>query len=164
MPDREVVLSEGYLGDVSARSTEELRRMRDECVHLETEISYLRRLAQGRIDLLRAELARRSGEADFDLIEELPRILTPRPRPEAGSGRMPHSITPSHSEQDLERELDGMSVVDPRTLGPGELDDLLRRLEAFERKLSDMRRKLFARIDVLQSELARRLDLSTADD
>src|SRR5207244_11375124 len=56
-----------------------------ECTELETEVSFVRRLAQGRIDILDAERDRRaSGGSLEDLIGSLSKILAdegPRPTP-----------------------------------------------------------------------------------
>ncbi len=50
--------------------------MHAECLELETEVSYVRRLTQARIDILEAEIGRRErGETMEDLIRALPTIL-----------------------------------------------------------------------------------------
>src|SRR5689334_13646889 len=46
------VLDPSYLGDVDARTTDELRVMQGECRELETEVSYVRRLTQARTDIV----------------------------------------------------------------------------------------------------------------
>ena len=46
-------------------------------MELETEVSYVRRLTQARIDILEAELNRRSsGQSLEELIQQLPQILS----------------------------------------------------------------------------------------
>src|SRR5262245_22973167 len=58
------VLDPGYLADLEQRALEDLRAMHAECLELETEVSYVRRLTQARIDILRAEVQRRErGES-----------------------------------------------------------------------------------------------------
>ena len=42
------ILAEGYLGDVSALDITDVRSRRAECKDIETGLSYLRRLVQGR--------------------------------------------------------------------------------------------------------------------
>jgi hypothetical protein len=49
--------------DLSALSLPELRTLRREAQRDEADLSYVRRLLQGRIDILRAELTRRGGTA-----------------------------------------------------------------------------------------------------
>lgn len=59
--------------DLTALSGDELRRELEALAREEKEISYRRRIIQGRIDLLRSELVRR-GEAALSP-EELARVL-----------------------------------------------------------------------------------------
>ena len=54
------LLDPGYLGDLTARTMDEVRRMRAECQEVETGLSLLRRLVQGRLDIVGLELARRA--------------------------------------------------------------------------------------------------------
>ena len=70
------VLDAGFLADLGERSVDELRAMHAECLELETEVSYVRRLTQARIDILEAEIGRRErGDSLEDLINSLPQIL-----------------------------------------------------------------------------------------
>ena len=50
------VLDPAYLDGLDDRSVDELRAKHAECLELETEVSYVRRLTQARIDILEAEL------------------------------------------------------------------------------------------------------------
>ena len=54
---------------------DELRRRRDECLAEREYLSFLRRLLQGRAEILRAELERRDGMAEGPLVEGLATIL-----------------------------------------------------------------------------------------
>src|SRR5688572_33203210 len=70
------VLEPGYLDGLADRSVDEVSAMKAECTDLETEVSFIRRLAQGRIDILDAERDRRaSGGSLEDLIGSLSKIL-----------------------------------------------------------------------------------------
>ena len=66
------------LPDFSTLDDEELRRLIDEHVREEEEISYRRRLLHGRIDILRAELVdrikRRHGGDDAQLAVDIARL------------------------------------------------------------------------------------------
>ncbi|MET0276382.1 MAG: aerial mycelium formation protein, partial [Acidimicrobiia bacterium] len=63
------VLDATFVADLGDRSADELRGMHAECLELETEVSYVRRLTQARIDILEAELGRRErGDSLEDLI------------------------------------------------------------------------------------------------
>ena len=57
LPLFERVTADGYLGDVKVRSLDDIRSLRRECQRVEANLSYLRRLAQGRIDMV-ADAAR----------------------------------------------------------------------------------------------------------
>ena len=73
------VLDPRFVADVGQLDLAELRSRREEAEAEEADISYLRRLLQGRLDILRAELVRRSqgGEQDVaGLLAGLPAILT----------------------------------------------------------------------------------------
>ena len=91
------ILADEYLAGLEDRSTEELRALRAECQAIETQVSYLRRMVQGRHDIVAGELARRThGEAASDasaLVDRLPEILADRIHAH-GPGRLPASMEP----------------------------------------------------------------------
>ncbi len=160
--DVERVLAPEYLGDVTSRPIEEIRAMRAECRAVEDKVSYLRRLVQGRLDIVAADRQRRTeGRAPSDLsplVDRLPEILSDKVHA-PGPGRLPSSLIPP-DDDDLTAELDAVA-------GPGALDALPElsdeevaaladRLQTFERQVSERRKALFGRIDALQAELTRR--------
>lgn len=69
--------------DLTAADEEELRAVLSELEAEERAVSYRRRVLQGRIDLIRAELVRRGGVALSP--EELVRVLMDGRAPEEGS-------------------------------------------------------------------------------
>ena len=89
--------------------------MRAECQDVETGLSYLRRVVQGRLDIVGAELTRRrerrrARPTSPALIEQLPD--DPR-RPPAGARQRPaahHRSTPASIDPELEARLDAMVV------------------------------------------------------
>ncbi|HUF32886.1 MAG TPA: nickel-type superoxide dismutase maturation protease [Acidimicrobiales bacterium] len=148
-------------GDVSALSMEELRSRRAECQTVEVSLSYQRRMAQGRLDIVAAERRHRAtgeGPDGATLVEQLPGILADRITA-PGSGRLPRLMAPEAAEVDTD-ELD--AIVGPILLGTlGELDDaalevLVERLSAYEAEVSSRRRELHDHIDALQAEITRR--------
>ena len=152
------------VGDMSSISVEDIRIQRDECRRVEDKVSYLRRLVQGRLDIVEADLRRRAaGTSPSDvtsLVEQLPGILSDRVRGTGtGPGRLPTSILPP-DDDDLLAELD--AVASPgaldclSALSDEELQELAGHFGALEQKVSERRRALFSRIDALQAELARR--------
>jgi hypothetical protein len=157
------ILGEEYLGELERRPIDDVRTMRAECQEIETGLSYLRRLVQGRSDIVGAELQRRRDGAEpgdlADLISQLPEILSDRTRA-PGFGRLPQLLAPGDVDAELTARLDEiMGDHDLETL-PTLSDDELRQvhdqLEALEREVSDRRRQFFDRIDTLQAEITRR--------
>ena len=161
--DLGALLDPDYLGDLPARDMDVVRAMRAECQEVETGLSLMRRVVQGRLDIVGLELQRRAEGGDPgdlpDLIARLPELLSDRTHA-PGVGRLPQMMTPSEMPPELEAELD--SIV-----GAGHLSDLpsvddttLRsmadQLATFEQRVSGHRRDLFERIDALQAEITRR--------
>jgi hypothetical protein len=154
------VLDPEYLSALDASSIEELRVKHAECVELETEVSYVRRLTQARIDILEAEVQRRtSGGSLEDLIARLPEILSDSgPRGNPASSHLPLQLAPEQDSEwapHLER-FDGVMAQLP-TLTDDELQEAMSGLRALERDVSDQRRELFAVIDRIDTSLATQL-------
>jgi hypothetical protein len=161
--DLDALLDPGYLGDVQARPMDEVRRMRAECQEVETGLSMLRRVVQGRLDIVGLELARRAEGGDPadlpELIARLPEILSDRTHA-PGVGRLPQLMAPGELPAGLEEELDDIvgagAITDLPSVGDDDLRAIAESLEAFERKVSGQRQALFERIDALQAEITRR--------
>jgi anti-sigma-K factor RsiG len=76
------------LPDLATLSDDDLRRLIEELEQEENEVSFRRRLLQGRIDILRAERTARlkgKGVGDVD-VERLTDILASRSAPPADEG------------------------------------------------------------------------------
>jgi glycosyltransferase involved in cell wall biosynthesis len=157
------ILDPSYLDGVEESSTAELRRMRAECEEHERAVSYTRRVLQGRLDILRAELLsreERGGGAVESLLSRLPDILGhDHVATDPLQARATRLEVPAVAEP-LERELD--DIVDESRLDAvseaetDELAQLIERLADHEGRLSTLRRDLFDRIDRLREELAAR--------
>ncbi|MEO7555322.1 MAG: aerial mycelium formation protein [Acidimicrobiales bacterium] len=164
------ILSPSYLGDLPHRSIEDIRAMRATCQEVETGLSYLRRMVQGRLDIVGVEIQRRRDGGDpgelADLVERLPEILADRSRP-AGLGRLPQLMAPGEIDAPLAAELDAITAGhDLATLASAADDDLERfrqGLEQLERDVSQRRRAMFEPIDALQAEITRRYRTGEAD-
>jgi hypothetical protein len=151
------VLDPAYVAELETRAFDDLRAMHSECVELETEVSYVRRLTQARIDILEAEIARRSNGGSLDdLIQALPQILADSgPRGNPASSRLPLQMAP---EQDSEwapalEQFDGVLANLP-TLTDTELENSITGLRSLEREVSDERRELHGVIDQIDAQLA----------
>ncbi len=164
------LLDPGYLGDLPSRSMDDVRLMRTECQEVETGLSLLRRLAQGRLDIVGVELTRRAQGGDPsdlpDLIARLPVVLSDRTRA-PGVGRLPQMMTPGPQPPELEAELDAIvgagHITELPSLSDEELRGMADALEAFEHKVSRHRHDLFERIDALQAEITRRYKTGEAN-
>ncbi|MDP9070608.1 MAG: aerial mycelium formation protein, partial [Actinomycetota bacterium] len=89
--DLDRLLAEDYLEGLERLPLPELRRRKAECQEVEVAVSYLRRLVQGRLDIVEVDLRRRAGgePADLsDVVDRLPQILAGAGRPDGG-GRPP---------------------------------------------------------------------------
>jgi hypothetical protein len=141
----------------------ELRRLRAECQSVETQLSYLRRLVQGRHDIVTAEQARRLRGGDPDdvhgLVEQLPEILSDRIRA-PGPGRLPSSIEPPEPSGRLVDRLgsinEAVPLDAPDALGDDDLAAAAGQLADLEGEVSALRRAMFDRIDAIEVELTRR--------
>ncbi len=135
----------------------ELRTLRREAQQEEADLSYLRRLLQGRIDILRAELTRRTAP-ESPVLDRLPEILTDEPSQVRSSARHVTLGTP-HSEEyrALADEMLGeveLSDLSART--DQELHAAMGRLVRHEQEVSGCRRRLQATADGCSAEITRR--------
>jgi hypothetical protein len=161
------VLADDYLAEVDTLSIADLRTRRDDAEQEETDVSYLRRLVQGRIDILRAELARRGGEGSGSLLADLPQILGesgPRNAPR-GLGR--HNVLEPSRADEHRRYVEAMVAdVDLSDVTARTDDELRAALATFEREeagLSEKRRRIFGVLDRCSAELTRRYRDGEAD-
>jgi hypothetical protein len=136
--------------------------VKDEACAVENAVSYLRRLAQARIEILGAERERRQdGGSVSDLIERLPQILAGAgERVGQGSARFvdtDSAIAELHWPDGREQLVtEDASLASLPTLSDDELDTTLTRLTGFERELSDDRKRLHEVIKAVEQELATR--------
>ena len=159
-----------YLGDLTTRSTDDIRTMRDECEEEESGISYARRVLQGKLDILRAEALRRrdegNGQEVRSLLDALPTILSDDAASRAPRVRVTRFLVPpgvQHHRRAVERIADDQTLANLAQRPPGDLTALVQRIADKERELSALRRELLDRIDALQEELARRYRGGTAN-
>ena len=156
------VLDAAYLADLVSRPLEEVEAMKTECVELETEASFVRRLAQARMDILDAERERRaSGGSIEDLVASLGRILAdPAPRPSPSQAHLPQLLAPSPDiawSRGLERLVGDSTLVRLPDLTDEELAEVREQLGDLEREVSQVRKSLHEVLHVLEMELAQRI-------
>lgn len=149
-----------FLDGLGERSAEEVRAMREECRAEEAEISYRRRMVQGRVDVARAEQSRREADESGSLLDALPSILADPSTGRAGQLDARYSPvhvpeeTPQRRAEDAAAENDTLARLPD--LDDAELSQLVEELAAQERSLSDTRRRVLDHLDTLQDELVRR--------
>jgi hypothetical protein len=157
----EELLDPAYLEGLEGRPLDEVRAMHEDCLVVETELSYVRRLAQARIDILRAEIERRaSGGSVADLLAKLPEILAdPGPRAAPMASRLPRHLAPDLDEDfgsGLDELAEDGTLASLPTLSDAELDERLEELRAIERDVSSRRRAMFDVIDRIEADLTER--------
>ena len=167
IPDPQQLLPAALLADLVSLPTDELRTRRAACEEAEEGVSYARRLLQGRLDLLRAELRRRDHDDAARLLDSLPAILSGDEshgdpmQARATRLRVPPSAD-AHADA-LDRIADEATLLNPDDLDLAALGSLVDQLGEHERQLSALRRALFERIDALRDELAARYKDGRAD-
>jgi hypothetical protein len=157
----ERITDPAFLEHLGEKSIEEVRQMRDDCREAENELSFERRLCQARIDILSAELERRSGKEEGELLERLPEILatemaqpgTPLP------SRAPDFSIPRNADVPRRRVEE---IVGEQTLArlpqieTEEIQGIIKSLADHEHNLSARRRKAHEVMDRIQAEIVRR--------
>ncbi|MFI8220465.1 aerial mycelium formation protein [Streptomyces sp. NPDC085932] len=149
---------------LAALSLPELRALRREAQRDEADLSYLRRLLQGRIDILRAELARRTpvevpaAPAEASVVQRLGEILQDAPARHRSSARHVTLGTPQGEEyRRLAAEmLDEVELSDLDARTDPELNTGIARLVRHEQQVSRRRQRLQRTADACSAEIARR--------
>lgn len=156
---------EGYLDDLPGRPLAEIRAMRNECGEVEAQLSYARRLVQGRLDIVQAERMRRAAglpPSDLaDLVAALPEMLSGRvlaPRLPGSTAHRSHEF--ADDDPGLEAELDAVFAGSELVALPAASDEhvavVAEQLEELERTMSARRRAALSAFDALSAEVVRR--------
>lgn len=159
------VLTPSFTEGLAALSNDELHERREDARLEEREVSYIRRLLQGRLDLLRAELERRRGgtvtsgaRADAELVDELASAMAER----SASAPSRHLVDVEPPDQAQRRRAAEVAVADVRLSEPASMDDeeleqVVAHLDALEQQASSTRRAVITVLDTLGSEVQRRV-------
>lgn len=163
------VLDPAFCGEISSLDDAALHERREDAQQEEVDLSYLRRLLHGRLDLLADERAHRTGErpapaqgparTDAELVEVLSRVLADDARTTRGSGRF-LTAEPSRvgeHRRTAERAVADLRLAAPARLGDDALADAIAHLREVERTVSDTRRAVQDVEQRLTDELSRRL-------
>ncbi|MEO3753461.1 ABC transporter substrate-binding protein [Streptomyces sp. B6B3] len=143
--------------ELRSLSLPELRALHQSAQREEADLSYLRRLLQGRIDILEAERRRRAAP-DAGLLDQLPLILADGPSRRRSSARHV-TLRPPVSEEYRrlgEEMLAKVELSDLTALDDDELRAALARLARYEAQVSRSRQALHRTADGCGTEIARR--------
>ncbi|MGW6562971.1 RsiG family protein [Streptomyces hydrogenans] len=135
----------------------ELRALRRDAQSDEADLSYVRRMLQGRIDILRAELARRT-DPEAPVLDRLSEILADVPSRHRTSARHVTLSTPRGEEyRRLAAEmLSEVELSDLTARTDEELHTAMGRLAGYEQQISRRRQSLQRTADDCGAEIARR--------
>lgn len=157
--DRVLGVAPESLGTVDLAA---LRQVRDDADQEETDLSYLRRMLQGRLDVVTAELERRRGErpAAGTLVEDLPGILADRGGVRAPRGlgrhRSPEPTRVGETRREIERLVGDADLSDAPARSEAELVSAAETLRVAEVEVSRLRQLVQEFLDRAGAELVRR--------
>ncbi len=160
------VLAPEFISGLGELDLDGVRARRSDADQEEVDLSYARRLLQGRLDILRAEQGRRAGgtavnlhpRSDQEIVDTLAHILADEPRSDRGLGRF-LGAEPSRvgeHRREAERAVADVSDSDPTGLSSEELAAAIQRLAVIEARVSRVRHDVQAVVDTLTEEIARR--------
>lgn len=160
------VLSDEFTADLRGLSMDELRSRRAMAEQEEVDLSYLRRLLQGRIDIVRAELSRRAGDSDESLVDHLAELLAEQ-QPAVAYGLGRHSVVEPSRINDHRRRVESLvadvTFTDLSARTDEELRAVLETYLAEEEGVSGYRRAVQKVMDLCSTEVARRYREGEAD-
>lgn len=146
------------MSDFGKMDLQMIRAERAALQQAEDAVSYVRRLAQGRIDIARDEQRRRAQhEESVNVERDLAALFG---KEHGGGSSRPPRETSVPVDHELVRELESLceeaGFGSLPTLDDASIADAIARLVAFESRCSAERRELFDRIDALTKELVHR--------
>ena len=148
------VLDPEYLEGIADLSLEDVRERRSTAIEVENELSYYRRLLYGRMDLVKFEQRRRSGEEDRSLIDSLVDILTDPERQDRTEPRgSRHIVTdlpplPDVGKRDID-EVMGDGVL--TRLDEASEEELQSSLDGFEKMVAEINEQRLTAQKVIDS-------------
>lgn len=152
------------LPNPSDLSLDELRLLRQQMQLEDDAVSYARRVAQARLDIVKAEAVHRTGDGEIEVGAELRTVLSQHL---TGGPARPPRPTEDLSDHPLAIELDTVCATGGlghlRELDDDELATLTEAIAEFEVRVSADRRERFDRLDALSAELVRRYRDGEAD-
>jgi hypothetical protein len=148
-----------FLEGLDGLSLEDLRARRDECLAEREYLSLLRRLVQGRAEILRAEVERRGGDDRGPLVDRLAEILSAEPQGPSRGEAVRVSVPEEEmllARRRIERLVADAGLSDPGGLEDERLNEAVEVLAGLEREVSESRNDVLSALDAVQDELKRR--------
>lgn len=159
------VLSPDYVENLDQLDLVEVRARRDDAAQEETDLSYMRRLLHGRIDIVKAEQKRRATGGSQSVVDQLAAILADNAvGPAMGSGRY-QTLEPSRAEahrRHVEALVSDADLTDVVSLPDERLDLALRTYQAEESSVSQRRRQVQVVMDLLNDQIGSRYRAGSA--
>ena len=150
----------GFVESLGELSLDQLRQRRDDCLAEREYLSLLRRLVQGRAEILKAEIERRGAAGEqVPLVERLAEILGGEAHGPARGEAVRISVPEEEmllARRRVERLVADAGLSDPGSLDDDRLADAVEVLAGEEREVSEARGDVLAVLDALQDELKRR--------
>jgi hypothetical protein len=154
------IRSPGFVEALGDLSLDELRQRRDDCLAEREYLSLLRRLVQGRAEILKAEVERRgAGDDQVPLVDRLAEILSGEPHGPARGEAVRISLPEEEmllARRRVERLVADTGLSDPGSLDDERLSGAVEVLASEEREVSIARSDVLVVLDALQDELKRR--------
>lgn len=154
------VLDRAFVENLPAVPLAQLRERRAEASAEESDLSYLRRVLHGRLDIIAAETTRRADGDQSPLVTRLTEILADPPSRRVASARHLSlgngDAMAGEYRVALEARLREFAVPDLPTCPDQTLRDAACTLSGFEREVSDLRRRVQIVVDECAADLARR--------
>lgn len=163
------ILSPGYLAGLDELDLASVRARRDEADQEEADLSYLRQVVRGRLDLIEDEIARRASgsEVRHDLVAHLTEVLTDdRARPAArglGRHRRVEPSNPGETRRMVEKLVGDSFLTDLPARTDSELASTAEVCRAEEQSISARRHSVQEIADALGHEIGRRYRDGQAD-
>jgi hypothetical protein len=153
------VLEPSFVEGIEALSLEDLRARRDDALDEREYLSLLRRLLQGRAEILKAEVEGRASGAQTPLVDRLSSILASDEH-QGARGEAVRVAVPEdemlRARRRVERLAGDAGISDPTALDDEQLGATIDVLVEEEHGISEQRREVMAVLDTLQGELKRR--------
>jgi hypothetical protein len=151
----------GYAAGLEDLSLDDVRDRRDECRAELEYLSLLRRLVQGRAEILKAEVERRRDPQDSgSLVDRLAEILTPDESHASSRGAAVQVGVPDDelaiARRRVERLVADAGIPDPGSLPDDRLATAVDLLFSEERSVSADRAQVIGVLEAVQDELKRR--------